>query len=67
MSKKGNGTLSMGGAGSSTWLEGGASGQQLPSSADCVATFKTKKTPVVDVKMTKRNLCLVAGGFDEAL
>lgn len=37
------------------------------SSLDCVATFRTKKTPMIDVKMTKRNLCLVAGGYDDSL
>lgn len=37
--------------------------QANSSSSDCVATFKTKRTPMIDVKVTKRNLCLVAGGF----
>lgn len=33
------------------------------ASADCVATFHTKKTPVLDVHFTPRNLCLVAGVY----
>ncbi|SPO38260.1 related to TAF5 - TFIID and SAGA subunit [Pseudozyma flocculosa] len=33
------------------------------SSADCIATFYTKGTPLVDVKFTPRNLCLVAGVY----
>lgn len=39
----------------------------LVPSADCVTTFFTKKTPVVDVHFTPRNLCLVAGAFDTTL
>lgn len=35
------------------------------SSADCVATFHTKRTPVLDVHFTPRNLCLVAGVFED--
>lgn len=57
-------------AGSGTGVTGGMMGessaqqqQTNSSSSDCVATFKTKRTPMIDVKMTKRNLCLVAGGF----
>ncbi|PWZ03823.1 WD40 repeat-like protein [Testicularia cyperi] len=43
---------------------------QLPSdlvntSADCVSTFHTKKTPVIDVHFTPRNLCLVAGVYED--
>lgn len=34
------------------------------TSADCVATFRTKRTPMVDVRVTQRNLCLVAGAYD---
>ncbi|CAO1619192.1 unnamed protein product [Sympodiomycopsis kandeliae] len=30
---------------------------------DCVSTIRTKKTPLLDVKMTRRNLCLSAGAF----
>ncbi|ETS61996.1 hypothetical protein PaG_03549 [Moesziomyces aphidis] len=33
------------------------------ASADCIATFHTKKTPVLDVHFTPRNLCLVAGVY----
>lgn len=35
------------------------------SSSDCIATLRTKKTPIVDVQMTRRNLCLAAGAYDE--
>lgn len=35
------------------------------SSADCVAVFHTKRTPVVDVHFTPRNLCLVAGVYED--
>lgn len=35
------------------------------SSADCVATFHTKRTPVLDVHFTPRNLCLVAGVYED--
>ncbi|CAO1627986.1 unnamed protein product [Jaminaea pallidilutea] len=37
------------------------------ASSDCVATFRTKKTPMMDVKVTRRNLCLVAGAYDDSL
>lgn len=37
----------------------------LTSSRDCISTLRTRKTPMVDVKMTRRNLCLVAGAYDE--
>ncbi|PWN48989.1 WD40 repeat-like protein [Violaceomyces palustris] len=37
------------------------------SSVDCVATFHTKRTPVIDVHFTPRNLCLVAGVYDDSL
>lgn len=32
-------------------------------SADLVATFPTKRTPIVNVQFTPRNLCLVAGTY----
>ena len=35
------------------------------TSADCVATFHTKRTPVLDVHFTPRNLCLVAGVYED--
>jgi transcription initiation factor TFIID subunit 5 len=34
------------------------------SSADCIATFFTKQTPIIDVHFTPRNLCMVSGAFD---
>ncbi|KDN43214.1 WD40 repeat-like protein [Tilletiaria anomala UBC 951] len=37
------------------------------SSADCVATFYTKQTPLVNIKFTPRNLCMVAGAYDPTI
>ncbi|SNX87195.1 related to TAF5 - TFIID and SAGA subunit [Melanopsichium pennsylvanicum] len=43
-----------------------ASGADLiNASADCLATFHTKRTPVLDVHFTPRNLCLVAGVYED--
>lgn len=42
-------------SGSGVWAE--------DSSSDCVAVFRTKRTPMLDVKITRRNLCLVAGAY----
>ena len=36
---------------------------QCISSADLLATFPTKRTPIINVQFTPRNLCLVAGPF----
>ena len=30
---------------------------------DLLATFPTKRTPIIDVQFTPRNLCLVSGPF----
>ena len=35
----------------------------LLRSSDLVATFHTKRTPIIDVHFTPRNLCLVAGPY----
>jgi transcription initiation factor TFIID subunit 5 len=43
-------------------LEGG-----INSSSDCISTFYTKKTPMLDVHFTPRNLCVVAGAFDASI
>jgi transcription initiation factor TFIID subunit 5 len=32
-------------------------------STDLVATFPTKRTPIINVQFTPRNLCLVAGPY----
>lgn len=32
-------------------------------SADLVATFPTKRTPIVNIQFTPRNICLVAGTY----
>lgn len=32
-------------------------------STDLLATFPTKRTPIIDVQFTPRNLCLVAGPY----
>ena len=34
------------------------------TSADCVATYYTKDTPVYDIHFSPRNLCLAAGVYD---
>lgn len=39
----------------------------LQSSSDCVSTFVTKRTPLLDVHFTQRNLCVAAGAFDASL
>ncbi|PWN25119.1 WD40 repeat-like protein [Jaminaea rosea] len=55
--------ISNGGAGGNGVIPG--SGVRVEdASADCVATFRTKRTPMVDVRVTPRNLCLVAGAYD---
>lgn len=60
------GTLSKGLTGSSGVIPG--SGVQVEnSSVDCVATFRTRSTPMIDVKMTRRNLCLVSGAYQTSL
>lgn len=41
--------------------------QHQASSADCITTFYTKRTPMLDVHFTQRNLCVVAGAFDASL
>lgn len=43
----------------------GAATTDPHSSADCISTLRTRKTPMLDVKMTRRNLCVVAGAYDE--
>ncbi|CAO1622527.1 unnamed protein product [Parajaminaea phylloscopi] len=43
-----------------------SAGEQNQSSQDCVAVFRTKRTPMLDVRVTRRNLCLVAGAYDTA-
>lgn len=35
----------------------------LRASFDLLATLATKRTPVLEVKFTNRNLCLAAGGM----
>lgn len=35
-------------------------------SADLLATLATKRTPVVEVKFTTRNLCLAAGSMQDS-
>lgn len=37
------------------------------SSVDCISTFYTKKTPMLDVHFTPRNLCVVAGAYDASI
>lgn len=46
-------------------VAGQAGADLANSSADCVATFHTKRTPVLDVHFTQRNLCLVAGVYED--
>lgn len=36
-----------------------------PCSPDLLATLATKRTPIVEVKFTPRNLCLAAGPMRE--
>lgn len=42
------------------------SNEVIPS-LDCIAAFHTKKTPVVDVQFTPRNLCLVSGAYQPSI
>ncbi|UZJ52117.1 hypothetical protein CBS101457_001437 [Exobasidium rhododendri] len=35
-----------------------------PSSADCISIYYTKKTPMLDIFFTPRNLCVAAGAYD---
>lgn len=44
--------------------QGNSSSEIIPS-LDCVATFHTKKTPVIDVRFTPRNLCLISGPYQQ--
>lgn len=37
------------------------------SSRDCLATFYTKRTPMLDVHVTPRNLVLTAGAYDASM
>lgn len=52
---------------SSTGLTGASSSSSSSSSADLVATFYTKRTNMLDVTFTPRNLCLCAGPYDANL
>ena len=55
--------------------QGAAKGFSLPttadgssqSSADCISTFYTKRTPLLDVHFTPRNLCVTAGAYDASV
>lgn len=38
----------------------------MTCSPDLLATLATKRTPVLEVKFTPRNLCLAAGAMREA-
>ena len=41
----------------------GKDNTDFPSSSDLMATFYTKRTPIVKAHHTPRNLCMVAGSF----
>lgn len=55
--------------------QGAAKGFSLPttadgssqSSADCISTFYTKRTPLLNVHFTPRNLCVTAGAYDASV
>ncbi|KAK9469725.1 WD40-repeat-containing domain protein [Lipomyces arxii] len=42
---------------------GGGGGAAVVTTADHMAAYKTKQTPVYKVKFTRRNLCLAGGAF----
>lgn len=39
----------------------------LTSSADCISTYYTKHTPMLDIHFTPRNLCVAAGAYDASM
>ncbi|SPO23892.1 related to TAF5 - TFIID and SAGA subunit [Ustilago trichophora] len=57
--------LASGGLASATAASQTNGADLINTSADCVATFHTKRTPVLDVHFTPRNLCLVAGVYED--
>ena len=57
--------LASGGLASATAASQTSGADLMHTSADCVATFHTKRTPVLDVHFTPRNLCLVAGVYED--
>ncbi|EMD42134.1 hypothetical protein CERSUDRAFT_147709 [Gelatoporia subvermispora B] len=56
-----NGTLTNGTG--ATSMENGDRKEDSIETTDLLATFPTKRTPIIDVQFTSRNLCLVAGPY----
>ncbi|SCZ89531.1 BZ3500_MvSof-1268-A1-R1_Chr9g10444 [Microbotryum saponariae] len=57
------GVLGEGGKGQ--WVKGTLAEKEAKESPDLLATLATKRTPVLAVKFTPRNLCLAAGPMQE--
>ncbi|SCV69766.1 BQ2448_1160 [Microbotryum intermedium] len=61
----GAGTGLLEGGKSSQWVKGTLAEKEAKESPDLLATLATKRTPVLAVKFTPRNLCMAAGPMQE--
>jgi len=57
-----NGALVNGSSDATNESSSGKEGESIETT-DLLATFSTKRTPVIDVQFTPRNLCLIAGPY----